>query len=150
VARVLRGREADRERAAVDEAADLVRGDDRGSAGEAVRLDRRSLLCPESTEPVARELDRLRADAFIARGRAAGDEWMARTRWPAERAVVADAVERRVGFCGGRRAESASRRRPAEVMERACDERGQKQRAEQPAMTAGEQIPIMNEPRSAR
>jgi hypothetical protein len=35
-------------------------------------------------------------------------------------------------------------------MERACDERGQKQRAEQPAMTAGEQIPIMNEPRSAR
>jgi hypothetical protein len=36
------------------------------------------------------------------------------------------------------------------VLERAHEERGQKQRAEQPAMTAGEQVPIMNEARSAR
>jgi hypothetical protein len=67
-----------------------------------------------------------------------------------EHAVVADAVQRRVGICVVRRAENGLRRRFAEVVERACEERGQKQRAEQPAMTAGEQIPIMNEPRSAR
>jgi hypothetical protein len=106
-ARVLRGGEADRERAAIDESPDLVRGDNGGSPGEAVGLDGRSLLRAEAAEPVARELDRLRADTFVVGPRGAGDERVDRAR--SEGTAVPDAVERRVGIRGGFNAENRLR-----------------------------------------
>ena len=147
LAGVLRGRESDRKRAAVDEAADLVGRDDRGSASKAVRLDRRSLLRPEAAEPVAGDQRGSGADALAWGDPGAGVPLWLRARLGA---VGVDAEERRIRIGGNAAGEDRLRGTGGGDAKRSEDERGQKERAEQPAMTAGDQVPIMTEARSGR